>query len=418
MHININCLKSLLLVLVVCLSAPLSVGALEGESSETYFFTDQELDNLLAPIALYPDPLLAEMLPASTYPTEIADAAAWLQSGGDISGIDGQNWDESVKAVAHYPEILATMADDMDWIADLGDAFLNQQEDVTRAIQRLRARARAEGNLMSTDEQSVVVEDDSIEIIPAEPEYIDVPEYDPSVVYDQRQAYGAAPFIIFRLVLPVGDWLSMDFDWRHHHVIYHGWNRPGWVNNAKPYVRVRNVYINKSRPYINQAWRHDVSRGDPDKYRASRPFGSRPDRYERTREVRGRTVLPKPSEGAFRPRGNAVEFSNRGKESLNAARRKPATTTTGVSQQPARRAPSVSSGIAQPGPAQGTVQPAKPTSSAFGGYRGADETRVQSRRGEDSRRSNVGVGSSAAPANRGSVPTGRTSTGGRQGSPR
>lgn len=415
MHTNINCLKSLLFVLAMCLSASLSVQASEDDLSQTYVFTDQELDNLLAPIALYPDPLLAEMLPASTYPTEIAEAAAWLQSGGDISGIDGQNWDESVKAVAHYPEILTTMADDIDWTADLGDAFLSQPEDVTRAVQRLRARARAEGNLLSTDEQSVVVEDDSIEIIPAEPEYIAVPEYDPSVVYDQSPAYGAAPFIIFSLVLPIGDWLSMDFDWHQHHVIYHGWNRPGWVNKARPYVHVRNVYVNKSRPYINQVWRHDASRGDPDKYRASRPVGARHDRYERTREIRGSVVTRKPQEGAFRTTGNTAEFSNRGKESLNAARQKPATTTTGISQQPARREPAVSSGIAQPGPARGTLQPAQPTSSAFGGYRGADETRVQSRRGEDSRRSNLRVGPSATPANRGGAPAGRPSTGGGRG---
>ena len=94
--------------------------------------TEQELDNLLAPIALYPDPLLAQMLPASTYPAEIADAADWLNSGGSISGIDWQNWDESVKAIAHYPNILKMMADNMDWTADLGDAFLNQPEDVAR----------------------------------------------------------------------------------------------------------------------------------------------------------------------------------------------------------------------------------------------------------------------------------------------
>jgi len=414
MHTNRNRLKGILRVLVVCLAAPLSVQALEGELPQTNLFTDQELDNLLAPIALYPDPLLAEMLPASTYPTEIAAAAAWLQNGGDISGIDGENWDESVRAVAHYPEILATMTDDMDWTANLGDAFLNQPEDVTRAIQRLRARARAEGNLMSTGEQSVIVEDDSIAIIPAEPEYIGVPEYDPSVVYDQSPAYGEGPFILFYLVLPIGDWSSMDFDWHHHDVIYHGWNRPGWVNNARPYIHVRNVYVNRSRPYINQVWKHDVSRGGPDKYWASRPVGTRPDKYERIREVRGRTVTPPgPLEGAFRPEGNTVQFSNRGKESLNAARQKPVTTRT--SKQPAGRKPIVSSSIAQPGSARGPVQSPKPPSSVFGGYRGADETRVQSQRGEDSRKSNVGAGSSAAPAYRGSAPAGRTSTGGRQG---
>ena len=65
----------------------------------------------------------------------------------------------------------------------------------------------------------------------------------------------------------------MDFDWGHHHVIYHGWNRPGWVNHARPYVRITNVYVNRSRPYINQTWRHDASHGSPEKYRASHPGG-------------------------------------------------------------------------------------------------------------------------------------------------
>ena len=401
MHTNRKCLKSLLLVLVVCLSAPLSAQASEGDSSQTYLFTDQELDNLLAPIALYPDPLLAEMLPASTYPAEIADAAAWLRSGGDISGIEGQNWDESVKAIAHYPEILATMTDDMDWTANLGDAFLNQPEDVMRAIQRLRARARAEGNLMSTSEQSVVIEDDSIEIIPAEPEYVDVPEYDPSAVYDQRPAYGAAPFVIFYLVLPIGDWLSMDFDWHHHHVIYHGWNRPGWVNNARPYVHVRNVYINRSRPDINQVWRHDVSRGDPDKYWSSRSVGTRPDRYERTREIRGRIVTPpKPSEGAFRPTGNTVEFSNRGRESLGTVHQQPASQRPAVRPQPVEPTPRVSGGISRPAPPHENVQPVSPPLSNLGGYRGGNEARGQSLRGQTSRESSGHVSPSPAPAAR------------------
>jgi hypothetical protein len=180
---NRNCIKSFLFWLVVCLLAPLSIQAGEGDQAPTYSFTEQELDDLLAPIALYPDPLLAEMLPASTYPTEIADAAAWLESGGETSKIDEQSWDESVKAVAHYPEILALMDEDMDWTASLGDAFLNQPEDVTRSIQRLRAQARAAGNLVSTNEQRVNIEDDYIQIVPAEPEYIYVPEYAPSDVY-------------------------------------------------------------------------------------------------------------------------------------------------------------------------------------------------------------------------------------------
>jgi hypothetical protein len=87
------------------------------------------------------------LLPASAYPAEIADAAAWLRSGPDPSRIDDQNWDEVVKAIAHYPDILSMMADNINWTADIGDAFLNQPEDVARSIKRLRWQARNTGNL-------------------------------------------------------------------------------------------------------------------------------------------------------------------------------------------------------------------------------------------------------------------------------
>src|SRR5512137_1972127 len=131
-------IRGFLLIFVVCLPALLSNPTLADDPYliSSPLFTDQELDNLLAPIALYPDPLLAQMLPASTYPEEIAGAADWLRRGGSISGIDLQYWDESVKAIAHYPNVLKMMADNIDWTADLGDAFLNQPENVANSIQR------------------------------------------------------------------------------------------------------------------------------------------------------------------------------------------------------------------------------------------------------------------------------------------
>jgi hypothetical protein len=167
-------IKGFLLVFIVYLSALLPIHARAEDSDPTYPipFTDQELDDLLAPIALYPDPLLAQILPASTYPAEVADAEAWLTGGGYESGIDEQNWAESVRAIAHYPDILHMMAGNMDWTANLGDAFLSQPEDVTSSIQRLRRRARAVGNLVSNNEQSVIIEGDYIRIVPAQPQYI------------------------------------------------------------------------------------------------------------------------------------------------------------------------------------------------------------------------------------------------------
>jgi len=394
-----------LCVLVVCLSALLSVQVGESESSPTYSLTDQDLDDLLAPIALYPDPLLAQILSASTYPTEVADAAAWLNGGGDPSSIDDQNWDESVKAIAHYPDILNMMAENMDWTADLGDAFLNQPEDVTSSIQRLRWEARSVGNLESTNQQTVNIDDgDYIQIIPAQPEYIYVPQYDPSVIYVQRWASGISPFITFGLGLTIGSWLSMDFDWHQHHVIYHGWNRRGWVNNARPYIHITNVYIHGSRPFINQTWRHDALHGDPDNYRASRPSSPSNVRNARMHEIRGRDVTaPRPLGGMFGPKGDTEQYSNRGKESLGA-----------VGQRPTTSAPSIGSSFSQPSyRSENMQQPARAPSSTFGGYRGDSETRTQSLRGQTSRQSSVGVYPSPAPVSRGGAPAGRSTIGGR-----
>ena len=319
------------------------------------------------------------------------------------------------------------MAENMDWTADLGDAFLNQPEDVTSSIQRLRWKARSVGNLESTNQQTVNIDDgDYIQIIPAQPEYIYVPQYDPSVIYVQRWAPGISPFITFGLGLAIGSWLSMDFDWYHHHVIYHGWNRRGWVNNARPYIHITNVYIHGSRPFINQTWRHDALHGDPDKYRASRPSGPSSGRYARMHEIRGRDVTaPRPLGGMFGPKGDTEPYSNRGKESLGAVRQRPTMPTAGVSQQPTKptrgisqrpttSAPSIGSSFSQPSYRSENMQPARAPSSAFGGYRGDSETRTQSLRGQASRQSSVGVHPSPAPVSRGSAPAGRTTTGGRQ----
>lgn len=384
--------------------------------SPAYVFSDQELDNLLAPIALYPDPLLAVMLPGSTYPAEIGDADAWLERGGTVSGIEGQSWDESVKAIAHYPEILKMMAGDLDWTADLGAAFLHQPEDVTRAIQRLRWEAREAGNLESNDKQQAIIDGDNIEIIPAQADYMYVPQYDDSVVYDNSWVPGSPPFITYGFGLAIGGWLSMDFDWRQRHVIYHGWNRRGWVNNARPYVHVPNVYVNRSRPFINQTWRHDMSHGDPERFRASQPSRVGTGTFAHTPEVRGRGTTQTGSPGVmFGPRGDTSSFSNRGRQSLGTINQRQAPPAPAVSRQPSMPVPHVSSSSPPPRPAGVSVQPPRTPSVTFGGYRGGSEARSQSLRGQESRHSSAATRPSAPPASRGSAPSGRSSSGGRPG---
>lgn len=399
-------------MLVVCLSALLSV---QGAESAAFLLSDQELDNLLAPIALYPDPVLAVLLPASTYPTEVADAAAWLRSGRDPYLIDDQLWDESVRAVAHYPDVLYMMANNMDWTADLGDAFLNQPEDVARSIQRLRWCARGVGNLVSTGQQTVIIEGDYIQIIPAQPQYIYIPRYDPAAICIESPRPGISPFLTFGVGLIIGGWLFMDFDWGHHHVIYHGWHRRGWVDHARPYVHVTNVYINRSRPYINQTWRHDTSHGGPDKYWAAHPAGDRKvSKYPHTTEVRGRDTKPvKPSGGIFAPKGDAQTFSNRGKESRGADRTRTTTPPQEIGKRPTTPAPGVGKAPSQPAPVRESVQPARTPSTNFGGYRGGDEARSQSIRGQSSRQSRPEVRTPPPPVSRGGAPAGKSEPAGK-----
>jgi hypothetical protein len=153
----------------------------------------QELDQLVAPIALYPDALLAEMLMASTYPLEIVQADRWATENKSLKGdqlkaaVDKQSWDESVKSLVATPSVLTMMSTKLDWTEKLGDAVLAQQPDVMDAVQRLRAKAQANNKLPSTKEQKVTVtqqQDKQVIVIePTVPDTIYVPYYDPSVVY-------------------------------------------------------------------------------------------------------------------------------------------------------------------------------------------------------------------------------------------
>ncbi len=181
----------------------------------------QQLDQLLGPIALYPDPLIAQILPASTLPTQIVMADRYVSGGGDPNDIEQQPWDASVQAVAHYPNVLKWMDDNLDWTTALGQAFLNQQQDVMDSVQRLRVTARNLGNLQSTPQQDVVYDDGLIDITPTDPDMVYVPTYSPDVVYYQN-FYGT-PFITFGVGFPIGFWLNSDFDWHHRHLVF--WDR-------------------------------------------------------------------------------------------------------------------------------------------------------------------------------------------------
>src|ERR1700682_3694647 len=149
----------------------------------------EELQQLVAPIALYPDALFAQILAAATYPTQIVEADRWMQRHSNLKGqelakeVDKQDWDPSVKALAQFPSVLENMDKNLSWTSSLGDAYMNQPQDVTDAVQTLRQEARNAGHLNSSEQEKVTTQGNTIVIEPANPEVVYVPAYDPWLVY-------------------------------------------------------------------------------------------------------------------------------------------------------------------------------------------------------------------------------------------
>lgn len=210
-------------------------------------FSPEQLDNLLAPIALYPDPLLAQVLLAATFVDQVDEAARWMRAYNDTRAIDDQPWDVSVKAVAHYPSILYMMSDQIDWTTSVGQAYVYQSTDVMTSIQHLRVLAHSAGNLVTNAQQQVVVDGDYISIVPAQPQYIYVPTYESNIIYFGPTAYFGlypATVLFFGAPFPIGVWLNHDCDWHRHRIYYHGWRGGGWIARSRPIIRVTNIYVN------------------------------------------------------------------------------------------------------------------------------------------------------------------------------
>jgi len=192
--------KGLLIALVLlCITTLVVPPASYSQGAKTQpAFKAEELEQIFAPIALYPDSLLTQILMASTYPLEIVQADRWAKQNKDMKGdalakaLEAQRWDPSVKSLVNFPQVLAMMSEKLDWTQKLGDAFLAQQKDVMGTVQKLRAKAQASGNLKTTKEQVVKVEQQIIIIEPASPQVIYVPAYNPTVVYGVW-AYPAYP---------------------------------------------------------------------------------------------------------------------------------------------------------------------------------------------------------------------------------
>lgn len=271
MRRSIALLSTALTMAAVSPSRPLQaqVTAPPRNDAEYQRYSANQLDNLVGPIALYPDALLAQVLVAATFPDQVEDAARWVRING-TSGIDDQSWDVSVRSVAHYASALNMMADKSDWTATLGRAYANQSSDVMAAVQRMRGLANQQGNLMTTPQQQVIADNGTYAIVPAQERVIYVPVYDPYVIYTQpvfNVGYSSR-FWSFGVGFPIGGWLTYDLDWRRRSVYYNGWNDQyygyagGWRSRSRPFIQITNVYVNPryTNVYVNRDFNRDWDR--------------------------------------------------------------------------------------------------------------------------------------------------------------
>jgi hypothetical protein len=231
-----------------------------------------ELEQLVAPIALYPDALVALILPASTASSDVVLAARFLNASHDPNQVDEQPWDESVKGLAHYPDVVKWMDENLSWTQRLGEAYLSSPDQVMAAVQTARARAREKGLLTDTPQQQVVMEDTAIRIVPANPEVIYVPRYDPEIIYMDRPVYYASdPWITFGIGFGVGSWLAYDCDWgrRTIWVDHHRWDNRHNRDWRRPHFPGRSDYV--SRDHGWHQWHPSPDRPRPIHRRFNQP---------------------------------------------------------------------------------------------------------------------------------------------------
>lgn len=208
-----------------------------GTQQATPLLSSDQLNNLVAPVALYPDPLLSQVLAASTYPLEVVEAQQWigrnrnLQKAQLMDAARRQDWDPSVQALVAFPEALRLLANDVRWTADLGNAFLAQQADVMDAVQRMRAQARSNGRLSTTPQQVVTMDAQDgpnvIQILPADPQVIYVPIYSPAYVWGPP-VWGAYPDLWYPAGFGFGFGFGPGIYMSAFFPSWSGWSGWGW----------------------------------------------------------------------------------------------------------------------------------------------------------------------------------------------
>ena len=235
-----------------------------------------QLDRLVAPIALYPDAVVAQVLAASTFPSEIVEAENWLKAHPGLSSADlanqvnSQPWDPSVKALVQYPSVLENLASNLGWTSELGDAYYNQPQDVMKAVQDMRKKAKKAGNLRSTPQEDVKEQDGDVTIEPTNPQVVYVPAYDPWAVYgypiapwpywvDVPGIWWGGPGLYFGFGFPISPFFGFGWGWPAWGVDWHHWGV--WYHHA-PYFAHGPAFFDRGGYY---GGRRDF--GSPGQYR-------------------------------------------------------------------------------------------------------------------------------------------------------
>jgi hypothetical protein len=247
---------------------------------------NDQLDSLVAPIALYPDPLLAQVLVASTYPLELIQLQQWLPKHKDlkdkalVAAVEKEDWDPSIQAMAPLPDVVKQLAENIKWTTDLGNAFLAQQSDVMDAVQRMRMKAKDAGNLKTTEQQKVetkTIESKTVVVIEqAQPQVIYVPSYNPTVVYGPPVypyppiVYPPAGAVVAGMAISFGIGMAMGAAWGG------GWGyNSGWGHSNN------NITINNNNNFVNNSNRNNVNRP------SQRPAGGGGNNWQHNPQHRG-----------------------------------------------------------------------------------------------------------------------------------
>jgi hypothetical protein len=356
-----------------------------------------DLEKLVAPIALYPDPLIATLLPASVYPLEIVQAARFVANTNNLANLDAQPWDDNVKAVARVPAVIQKMNEDIAWTIELGEVFLAQDKDLMDAIQNLRGKAQKAGTLQTSpqqvvtvtnvivektvEQQVVVVTNTIVQIQPSNPQVVYVPTYNPYTVYYPPPAYvynPLAPLVTFGAAVAVGAIIANNCDW-HHGGCYH--------SDVNINVN-QNVNVNRNANVSNARSTGAQKKWQPDQSRLSKSGSPSAANSARTMDARGwGSGGAGPSTGSVGARpstGTAGARPSTGTAGARPSTGSPSTSRPAASPSASRPSPSPS--VSQPRPSPSASRPSS-SGSAFGGVSSGAGARDASSRGSSSRSS-------------------------------